>query len=137
MKELANNVSKLCNLVKAQDQKIKQYEEAEHLRAVKAAEYVIKDAVNAGRLTPKDKDSHAFWKDSLLNNFKAASAALMKLPVNAALNKVTEATFGRKTILNRLGEQNIAIAEAKKNMPTATFEAIYAKAKQENPKLFS
>jgi len=137
MKELANNVNKLCNLVKAQDQKIKQYEEAEHLRAVKAAEYVIQDAVNAGQLAPKDKDSHSFWKDSLLNNFKAASAALKKLPVNAALDKVTEATFGRKTILNRLGEQNIAIADAKKNMPTASFDAIYAKAKQDNPQLFS
>jgi hypothetical protein len=137
MKELANNVNKLCNLVKAQDQKIKLYEKAEHLRAVKAAESVIQNAVNAGRLAPKDKDSHSFWKDSLLNNFVAASAALMKLPVNAALDKVTEATFGRKTILNRLGAQNIAIAKAKQNMPSAKFDAIYAKAKQENPKLFS
>ena len=137
MKELANNVNKLCSLVKAQDQKLTEYIKAEQLRKIKAAEYVIQDAVNAGRLAPKDKDSHSFWKNSLLHNFKAASAALMKLPVNAALDKVTEATFGRKTILNRLGAQNIAIADAKKDMPTASFEAIYAKAKQDNPQLFS
>jgi hypothetical protein len=137
MKELANNVNKLCSLVKAQDQKLTQYIKAEQLRKIKAAEYVIRDAVNAGRIAPRDKDSHNFWKSSLLNNFKTASAALKKLPVNAALNRVTEATFGRKTILNRLGAQNIAIADAKKDMPSAAFDAIYAKAKQENPQLFS
>jgi hypothetical protein len=137
MKELEKNVNKLCSLVKAQDVALKKY--AAHHAKIKAkqADRAIKKAIDAGQLAPKDEEIIGFWKESLMNNFDKTAIALSKLPVNAALSKVTASEPKRRTILNRLGEQNNLLAEAKKTMPNEPFTAIYAKAKLENPKLFS
>ena len=130
MKKLEQNVNKLCSVVKAQDTALKKYAAYHRKIRAKQANDAIAKAVNAGQLAPKDEETIGFWKASLLSNFN-------KLPSNPVLNKVTASEPKRRTILNRLGEQNILIADAKKAMPNQPFSAIYAKAKLENPKLFS
>tara|TARA_R110000787_G_scaffold41254_1_gene102059 strand:- start:14460 stop:14873 length:414 start_codon:yes stop_codon:yes gene_type:complete len=137
MKKLEQNVNKLCSVVKAQDTALKKYAAYHRKIRAKQANDAIAKAVNAGQLAPKDEETIGFWKASLLSNFNKTALALSKLPSNPVLKKVTASEPKRRTILNRLGEQNILIADAKKAMPNQPFSAIYAKAKLENPKLFS
>ena len=73
MKELEENVNKLCGIVKAQDGALKKY--AEHHAKVRAkqADRAITKAINAGQIAPKDEETITFWKDSLLSNFNKLS----------------------------------------------------------------
>lgn len=112
--------------------------EAEQEAAVKArAESHVEAAVKAGRLANSDSDAKAFWIDALIRDEAKAVKALESLPANPVLQSVTGGSDPKAGALDKMAQQQKALAAVQAANPGATFDVIFTKAQAENPGLFS
>jgi hypothetical protein len=112
--------------------------EAEQTAAVKArAAAHVETAVKAGRIPPADTESKAFWTEALIRDEAKAVKALEALPVNPVLQHVTSGADPKAGALDKMAQQQKALATVQAANPGAPFDVIFAKAQAENPGLFS
>lgn len=112
--------------------------ENEQAEAVKArAEAQVEAAVKAGRIAPADTESKAFWMGVLVRDEEKAIKALESLPVNPVLQPVTGGGDPKAGALDKMAQQQKALATVQAANPGAPFDVVFTKAQAENPQLFS
>jgi phage I-like protein len=112
--------------------------ESEQAAAVKArATSQVEAAVQAGRIPPADTEAKAFWTDALMRDEAKAVKALEALPANPVLQPVTAGSDPKAGALDKMAQQQKALASVQAANPGAPFDIIFTKAQAENPGLFS
>jgi len=135
---LKPKIQKLCTLVQAQQS------ELETLRAEKAksqrteAAHVVAKAIEAGKIAAHDSKTQTFWVNTVLAGGSEARDALQALPSRTPSDRVVHSSIeDRSAVQSKMQQQQKAIAEARASMPTASFDAVFSKAQDANPKAFA
>lgn len=108
--------------------------------ATERAKTLVESAVQAGKLAPKDTDSHQFFIEAIAGGNASAEKTLAALPVNAKLAETVkveakkEAPDGSQAIA---AKQSAKVDAIKAGNPKLTHDQAWERAAQEDPELFS
>lgn len=130
-------IKDLQSKLDAAEKRVASLEEDQAVQAKERAQAHIEKAIQAGRIDKTDTTMQAFWLDAVKRDEPAAIKAMEALPVNPVLAKVTSG--GDPAGHNALDPQKAQeqkLAEIRAAHPNLDFQAVYAKAKSDNPDLF-
>jgi phage I-like protein len=115
-----------------------------------AAESVVNAAVTAGKIAPKSEATKKFYIESFKRDPKATQLVIAELPVNPALHRLVKVDGTDRSSTGAspngstgnadrdlMNAQRVVIEEIKAASPNMSTEAIFVKAKQQRPELFT
>lgn len=108
--------------------------------AIERAKTLVNQAVQAGKLPPKDTDTHQFFINAIAGGDAGAEKTLAALPVNAKLAEAVKVEAKKET---PDGDQAVAAKQCaavdaiRAGNPKLTHDQAWDRAALENPELFS